>query len=617
MADPQQQPSEEAKPSGLAQRLKNYITTAARWIGLSKAVKKATGEELQYVRYQGQDLLGVQPVLRLKDKNLLNILKTRAIRVSSVEHDWDVFGASEVKNDQGQVIGKGHREMIEDIYQKAMIYLDPSSNEFEYRLYQLGSDDVNLSNIPHERRTIEILGDKYPYEVPGKVKIRYPIAGMKWEWIVDVGPFGYAKSDTWAERIYKPLIKKVCRDALAKSSSGKSPEDIAAIKDYIDIVQGAFESEISRVMTKYVAEFEEKHYKFVKSAEQTSANIQNSYGLFAPSRLMRPDTRRSFLYFNTYNIIQPIVYGKGKDCAKIEKILIDEKEVAANSSLVQRYRREHIEIIPWTVKKGEIGPGLDKYGYPLEVDDDNIVMIDKHPDAKGEKRNVPSEFRRPLDALEMVNYMNNFFDTYRDDLRDGRYHPGSLTINEYLQGNNKSVWGLWDLKNEDSIEEQSIRMVKLNSQAGETAEVPIKMKASDKNPAFDQRLLRGENIDPDPPWKHAGREYYYDVPDGTMKSKMLEPHISARGISMYIIEKITREMQEFDKDTIEILNKIGMDAQGFDYGTRPWSLWSKNMIPNIYNWREMIDDVNVIPTPKKTPEGYYETYDRLRPKTPD
>jgi len=605
MAEPQQ-PAEEPKPSGIGQRLKNYFTTAARRIGFNRAVKEVTGEELQYVKYEGQGLLEVQPVLRLKDKNLLNILKTRATRTSNVEHEWDVFGAE-----------GGYRQLIEDTYQKAMIYLDPSSNEFEYRSYQLGSDDPNLGNVPHEKRKVVVLGKDYEYEVPGKIKIRYPIAGMKREWIVDIGPFGYAKSVSWADNIYTPLIKRICSEALAKSIQGKSAEDAAAIKNYIEIVQGAFETEISRILNKYVADIEEKHYKFVKSAEQTSANIQNSYGLFAPSRLMKPETRRNFLYFNTYDIIQPTIYGKGKDCAKIEKILVDKKEIDADTLLVQKYRRKGVEMVPWTVKEGEIGPGLDIYGYPLEVDNDNIVMIDNHPESKGPRRQVPSEFKKPLDALEMVNYVNNFFDTYRDDLRDGRYHPGSITINDYLQANNKSIWNLWGLRSEDSIEDQTVRMVKLNSESGETPEVPIKVKASDKNPAFDQRLVQGSNLESDPPWKHAGRKYYYDVPDGTMKSKMLEPHISSRGVSMYIIEKITREMQEFDKDTLEVLNQIGMDAQGFDYGARPWSLWGKNMIPNIYNWREMIDDINVIPKPKKTPDGYYEEYDKLRPKTPD
>lgn len=618
MAEPEQQPAAEPKrKSGLAQRIKNYGTTFLRAIGFGRAVKATTGEELQYIRYEGQGLLDVQPVQRLKEKNLLNILKNRSTRVSVVEHEWDVFSSSEVKDDQGQVVGQGYRDLVEETYQKAMIYLDPSSNEFEYRLYQNGGSDV--AGVPNEMRRIEIMGEFYDYPVPGKVRIRYPVAGMKWDWIVNVCPFGYAKSDSWANNLYIPLIEKICRDVRIKSSAGKGRQDAEAIENYISIVEGAFKSEILHVLTRYATEIEEKHYKFVKSAEQTSSNINGFYGLFAPKHLMRPENRKNFLYFNTYRIMKPVVYGKGKDCAKIEKILIDRKEIEANTASVQRSRRKGIEIVPWTVKEGELGPGLDPYGHPLEVDEDNVVMIDKHPEAEGERRSVPQPdfFVSPLDALEMVNYMNNMFDTYRDDLRDGRYHPNSLTINEYLQANNESIWGLWGLRNENSIKKQSNQKVKLNSATGEGSEVEIKVKATDKNPAFDLSLFQGEEIPADPPWRHAGRKYYYDVPDGTMKSKMMDAHISARGVSMYVMEKVTREMQKFDEDTLPILNQIGMDAQGLDYGTRPWSLWGKHMIPNVYGWREMIDDVNKTPTPKKTSAGYYEQYERIKPKTPD
>ena len=128
--------------------------------------------------------------------------------------------------------------------------------------------------------------------------------------------------------------------------------------------------------------------------------------------------------------MQPVLYGEGAESAVVKDGLSDPKH-------------------GWVTKENELGHGLDEYGYPLEVDEDGIVMIDKHLEAKGLQRRVPSQFIKNLDLLETVNYINAFHDTYRDDLRDGRYHPFTITIMDYVQANNKSIWNLWDIKNEE------------------------------------------------------------------------------------------------------------------------------------------------------------------------
>lgn len=288
------------------------------------------------------------------------------------------------------------------------------------------------------------------------------------------------------------------------------------------------------------------------------------------------------------------MYGKGAESAVVKEILIDKNDATDYKKIYG----QNIKIAKWDVKENELGPGLDPFGYPLEVDDDGTIMLDKH--SEGTKRKVPSQFIRRLDLLETVNYINAHHDTYRDDLRDGRYHPYSITIMDYVQANNKSVWGLWGMRNEDSIKTQSRFSVKSNAPGVGTLSVDI--LPSDKNPAFDFKFLKGSDI----AWKHAGRKYYYDVPDGTMKWDNNEPHISSRGVSMYIIEKLTRDMRKFDQ-TIAILNEIGTKG-GFDYGTRPWDLWGKTMIQNIFAWRNMMEAVNKPMPPKHTEKEYGEMY---------
>jgi hypothetical protein len=107
--------------------------------------------------------------------------------------------------------------------------------------------------------------------------------------------------------------------------------------------------------------------------------------------------------------------------------------------------------------------GLDENGYPLEIDDNGVVLLDKWWYEIGENmwqryiiaqkpggreilnrierirsegvRVVDKRFTTEqayLDLLEMAAYMYNEVDTVRDDLRDGRYHKYSKTATDYI-----------------------------------------------------------------------------------------------------------------------------------------------------------------------------------------
>lgn len=72
---------------------------------------------------------------------------------------------------------------------------------------------------------------------------------------------------------------------------------------------------------------------------------------------------------------------------------------------------------------------------------------------------------------------------------------------------------------------------------------------------------------------------------------------------MYIIENITREVQFFEQ-VVKILNEL-RGQTGFDYGTRPWSHWGKQLIKDVYDWDSIMGEVNTEKEVKpKDPEKY-------------
>ncbi len=540
---------EQKPPSPWIQRIKNVITTGLRNIGVGRAVRHATREELQYELVGGQEF---PPIRRLKEKNLIEIMKDRSGAVFRVENNWDFF--------------EGLRSEVEDIYASSMMYIDVETGRYEFGIYQNGVGGG--ASEKDEFEEIPIRDKRYNYPLPPKVKIRYPILGMKRDWTVTISPFGYNVRQGYISK-YIDLIKQICEDAQINTlSSAKTEDEKNAIINRINHIRTVYSEKITSLLNEYCTLIEDNYFGFIKGATDESFRIEGKYSDLYNKRLRKQD----FLYYNNFDVIQPILYGKGAESAMIKDKLSDPRH-------------------GWITKENELAPGLDQYGYALEVDEDGIVMIDKHPDSIGPQRRVLSQFIKKLDLLETVNYMNAHHDTYRDDLRDGRYHPKSITVMDYIQANNKSIWNLWDTRKEEDIISQSKFDVKKNTSLGEGEIMPINITPTDKNPAFDISFIKGI-LTEIPSWKHAGRKYYYDVPDGTMSSKNNEVHISSRGVSMYIIEKITRESRKFE-DTVNVLNQLSGDV-GFDIGTRPWELWGKTMIQRPYSWREIIDQINKV-----------------------
>ena len=75
---------------------------------------------------------------------------------------------------------------------------------------------------------------------------------------------------------------------------------------------------------------------------------------------------------------------------------------------------------------------------------------------------------------------------------------------------------------------------------------------------------------------------------------------------MYIIEKVTRQIGQWNQ-VMSILNEVGTRG-GFDYGTRPWDMWGKEMPSSIFEWRNILDRINKPIPVEMTEEQFAEKY---------
>ena len=224
-------------------------------------------------------------------------------------------------------------------------------------------------------------------------------------------------------------------------------------------------------------------------------------------------------------------------------------------------------------------------------------------------RQVPEEFVKDLDLLDMAVYVYVEFDSYRDDLRDGRYHRWSKTTTDYIMagegistkdvttfGTMPYARGLLrhipkdditlrsnpltdyinttpsDFVNVPEDEKKVIGdyVMKLNPLPQSTD--PYRTDPNDEhatgvrrpahlNPAFDRRAL---NI-PANNFIHWGRMYYYEDTNGINRwSENPFTKISTRGLSKWIIYRILIDLPV--EDAIRTAKLAA--RKGYDYGIR-------------------------------------------------
>jgi hypothetical protein len=319
--------------------------------------------------------------------------------------------------------------------------------------------------------------------------------------------------------------------------------------------------------------------------------------------------------------------------AKLDK----EKDIKVRKKKIEKLQNSSFfmwspEDLERSERIGEIAPGWDENGWPLEVADkdydigeykfnnlvealpggskkEGAVLLDmfnwhKRKDMMPKPRRVDKKFIVEMDLLMKATSLHNEWDAIRDDLRDGRYHIGSLTITDYAIAQKrviggkpitpaKTEFGSVFMMGEKSLEAKAklykmekvpqnprYYKMKLGGDGGSVKDIRI---ASNMNPAFDRRALK-KGIEGAGPkdWWHIGRKRYYDWAemcngdlDETENKKLIEAHVigpalSTRGMSMYIIEKVMQNVVHYE-DARKILLRIVGDGW-YDYGPRRFNV---------------------------------------------
>lgn len=412
-------------------------------------------------------------------------------------------------------------------------------------------------------------------------------------------------------------------------------------------------------------------------AKNQISNIKNSgLGQAQKDRLIKNFEILMEQVDNQIKLKWRIIYEIDKTRLKIREWQEAEWELEKWKACSNKVEEVHSQIkfqkLPW-----EQDIGLDENGYPLEVGDGetlfegqklpkNLILADVYlqdvPDSSPRKRDVGSELGKggyntkmvtshgrgytariaevPEEFIDFCDLMSHstwayvHYDSYRDDLRDARYHD-CITIMDRLMTELKTPYhkhvhfeekmkktGELDVEGKEKEEgtgeytskerhqkwtfgateywknsdlKQTKVQIKLNKlrEGHDQWRLPtdpeyIKsiISPSHLNPAFD---IRAKDV-----WnKHLGRVYYYDVQDDCEVSPL--PTITTRGSALFILHRVIEESKYWGGNqgagytgVLEILERIGTTkTNGFDIGAnmgRPpkYPGWGKRLPMNPF-----------------------------------
>ena len=497
---------------------------------------------------------------------------------------------------------EGMRQEIENWCSQVGIYVDETTIDWEKSLTTRGTGKkevyINMPTKYDASKPKKIADSIYNIDIPDSKEVIYDPHTKQ-----EVTYYGADKSDVWM-KYYQGKADEIFNDAIkmwkqinppGKMDAGEWFEKLKI--HYKDVIGDLFTGKKDEINPELgfpsiygrdkAAESEISDYK-----EQVHKKINNKREKILQMRTYLPFT----FYQHTFLVIWPYYFDE------------------ATKPYVT------LESIGFAPKRGEHKLGLDEYGYPLEVADDNTefngqsipkgtVLLDVFLGDLNPRR-IPEAhfgFLRYVPLNQMVAHILNEWDEFRDDWRDGRHHKGSLTVTDYIMATTTALGKEWEKKGNsklaladldkirsglpynqlmvnDDYKKYEMKIGPLNDSVGNqifpragTPEVdgqPVfkgTRVPSNLNPAFDLRAF-GKND----PIIHIGKLRYWEGEEGCKKehpdpSKRADfaPWISSRGLSMFIIDFICRNGKSL-KEIHEDLIMIGKETNGFDYGPRPF-----------------------------------------------
>ena len=277
-------------------------------------------------------------------------------------------------------------------------------------------------------------------------------------------------------------------DILEKWKNLEETLDQRAIAAVMDAGNRRFATNLRSGVAKLLTEIQETEEKSLGELLE-KRGLHTSLATLRDEFLLETQSYKRYIRFqHTYKVIKPFFW----DAANNRSVYIDPRKNTAlyGTRIVNHqplpnhgiYRYKAFEPWPWEENtgweieefdirlrnrtrrvRGRIMTGLDENGYPLEIDEEGVVLLDKWWFEIGEnpwqrqvitskpggaeiirridyiRRNgirvVDKRFTTDhayLDLLDMAVYIYNEVDSVRDDLRDGRFHKYSKTATDYI-----------------------------------------------------------------------------------------------------------------------------------------------------------------------------------------
>lgn len=341
---------------------------------------------------------------------------------------------------------------ILDVYEKLGHYDDPAIVELEAEKFRTGGE--------------------WDLTIPGRYELR-PI-NVKW-------------SDGNEEELYIFGVAKIA-ELIERWRNLEEVLDQRAIAAGMDAGNRRFATNLRSGVARMLEEIQKGENEFLSNL-LVKKGLHDSLATMRKEFLELTEAYNRYIRFrHTYKVIKPFfwdetnrrsVYFDSNKNRLLYKDPIVNHQPLPNQGI---YRYTSFRPWPWEQHTGfdnenititvggrtqtiplNIWTGLDENGYPLEIDDNGVVLLDRwwyeigenpwqrqviaaksggaeiirridHIRANGirvvDKRFVTDQAY--LDLLEMAVYIYNEVDSVRDDTRDARYHPHSKTTTDYI-----------------------------------------------------------------------------------------------------------------------------------------------------------------------------------------
>lgn len=575
-----------------------------------------------------------------KNRNLIKQLRV-------IETDWNFLDDFIWKDDDPNF------QSLVNLYKKVSYLVDPIQASLETEAFRNGTGvrdisvpiDIGTSQNPEVViiQTKELTPKKFYYIEPDGdvIEEEFSIIGHN-----NARQF----IDIWGAE-YSNWLSKVQNNAqLAQALTG-----------LVNLMSDTINKNVSDFLEIIIS----REQKFDR--EKAALSVSISKTIHAARGELDKRRPKNVRFFHTYKVIAPVIRNPQYDPNNIQcqqTLSNGQPNPQCNpNALVCKPLLYFKEEYPTFKRPDEVEAGKDENGYPLEVYQDTNgqwkVLLDKwwseiasnewqkklitenqfilggiRYKGKGSNggleiwqakvvngvgvtppyniREVPNPaFVKDLDILEMATYIYNEFDSYRDDLRDGRYHPWSKTTTDYVMAAEGisttdyrtfgtlpysrgmtgfvpkapipfSFYPMRDyvfaaphdfsnVPNDEKLVTRDFHM-KCNITLPADLQTPGLQnniladvrRPTHMNPAFDRRATNSKSdIGQDRFFIHWGRMYYYEDTIGINKwSENPFPQISTRGIAKWIIYRILMDLP-WDQAVKEAKND-----DGYDYGIR-------------------------------------------------